>query len=249
MNSNLLDYSLWIIGRYKDLPVVDIWAQFYHLALPNQLSVSFRSSGLNKSSVRAEKIEEILDGAHFSFFEVAGDGFVFSYGQNAGQSFDQIIIDARSFVLTPDVADALIVDTVSDSPCFIQAHFVDRNYQDMQNIFDPLQFQARGMSIEGLRMISNGLPFPLEQKIVDISRNPGRFELRQGYVVVAAAYMWFGDEFWQVTGQTPERIQAKLPANASLKFKKCWCLVANTGLFTDLKTCETQEKVKQAIFG
>jgi hypothetical protein len=119
----------------------------------------------------------------------------------------------------------------------------------MQNIFDPLQFQARGMSIEGLRMISNGLPFPLEQKIVDISRNPGRFELRQGYVVVAAAYMWFGDEFWQVTGQTPERIQAKLPANASLKFKKCWCLVANTGLFTDLKTCETQEKVKQAIFG
>ena len=49
-------------------------------------------------------------------------------------------------------------------------------------------------------MVSNGLPFPLEQQIIDISNNPGRWELKQGYIESVGSTMWLGEQFWNKTG-------------------------------------------------
>ena len=83
---------------------------------------------------------------------------------------------------------------------FVQAFLVDREYHYWQNAQDPLEFRAHNRSYEGLPMKSNGLPFPLEQQVVDISNNPGRFVLREGFIEAIGSPMWFSNRFWDLTG-------------------------------------------------
>ena len=47
-------------------------------------------------------------------------------------------------------------------------------YDYWQNAEDLLLYRVAGRAVEGLRLVSNNLPAPLEQKVVDISANPGR---------------------------------------------------------------------------
>lgn len=249
MSSDRFDYRMWIIGRQNRLAVSDIWAQFAYAGMSNDIPVSFRSHHINKPAVVSSEVEGVLDRAHISSFEVVGREFSFSYGQNGGSGFDQIIIDARSSLLDPKLSDELISETVAGDPDFIQAHLVDSGYEYRQNIFDPLQFKALGISMVGLPMKSNGLPFPLERQVVDVSRNPGRFSLRSGYVEASAAFMWFGEIFWKIVGSSPEEISVNLPSGVSLQFDKCWKLAASGGIFRDEKTKEIQDGIRRVVFG
>ncbi|MES0864376.1 hypothetical protein ABLN87_18655 [Ruegeria sp. SCPT10] len=248
MNSSRFDRALWIIGRWKQLYASAIWSQFHHTGIPDEISVSFRSADINRTSIRASKIEEILDGAHVPSFEVLGDGFSFSYGQNAGQNYDHVFIKSNLAVLTPEFCDELISATLADDLNFTQAHLVDENYQYYQSICDPLDFKALGLSMEGLPMKSNGLPFPLEQQIVDTSQNPGRYRLCQNYVEVAAGYMWFGDSFWKLIGRSSQCVRERMPAEVSLVHAECWKLRSQVGVFTDSCTAKLQEGVRSALF-
>ncbi len=249
MNSNQLDREMWIIGRRKRLDVSAIWSQFHYAGIPTGTLVSFSSPDINRTLIKASKIEDILDGAHVSSFEVLGEGFSFSYGQDGGQNYDSVFIEANLTVLIPEFCDEMISETVADDRNFVQAHLVDKNYQDLQNIFDPLQFRALGLSMEGLPMKSNGLPFPLEQQIVDTSQNPGRYRLCQGYVEASAGYMWFGESFWQIVGTDPEDVAVDLPEDVSLRFEKCWKLTAVTGVFCGQRTRATQDGIRRSVFG
>ena len=67
-------------------------------------------------------------------------------------------------------------------PSFRQARLYDNDYEHWQNAEDPLHYRAAGNSYKHLPMRSNGLPPPLEQMVIDISRNPGRRRIRQGFV-------------------------------------------------------------------
>jgi hypothetical protein len=83
---------------------------------------------------------------------------------------------------------------------FRQARLYDSEYEFWQNAADPLQYQARNRSHEGLPMRSNGFPPPLEQMVIDTSRNPGRRFLRRGFVEGVGCPMWLGETFWSLTG-------------------------------------------------
>ncbi len=83
---------------------------------------------------------------------------------------------------------------------FRQARLLDEEYDFWQNAADPLQYETRGRSYEGLPMKSNGLPPPLEQMIIDTSRNPGRRIIRRGFIEAVGSLMWLGGAFWQITG-------------------------------------------------
>lgn len=249
MNSKLYDRALWILGEKKQLDVSTIWPQFQYMRLPNEMLVSFRSSDINRASIKITKVEEIIDGSHLQSFEIEGDGFRFMYGQNGGHNYDNIFLEANSYVLTSEFCDNLIAETIADDPSFIQAHLVDANYQHLQNIFDPLQFKALGLSMDGLPMKSNGLPFPLEQKIVDTSQNPGRFVLGQGYVEVAAAVMWFGEKFWGKVNNTAQKAIELLPSDVTLEHDLCWKLQSRMGPFVDQSTAEIQNQIRKALFG
>jgi hypothetical protein len=56
-------------------------------------------------------------------------------------------------------------------------------------------------------MKSNGLPFPLEQRVIDTSQNPGRRVLRDGYVEAIGSVMWFGEPFWRLTGASKQAVR------------------------------------------
>lgn len=249
MNSNQNDRAFWIICRLKLLDASTIWSQFSYAAIPDEALVSFRSADINRTSIKASKVEEILDGAHVPSFEVLGEGFSFDYGQNGGQNYDSVFVEGRSAWLTPLFCDELISKLIASDPNFTQAHLVNKNYQHLQNIFDPLQFEALGLSMDGLPMKSNGLPFPLEQQIVDTDHNPGRYRLHQGYVETSAGYMWFGESFWPIIGKKPEGVQVALPEDVSFCFDKCWKLIAATGVFSDQNTSAIQDEIRRVIFG
>jgi len=249
MSSNQFDRAVWIIGRKNQLDVSAIWSQFHYAGVPDGALVSFRAPDINQASLKASKIEKILDGVHVPSFEILGEELNFSYGQSGGQNYDHVFIEASSTVLSPEFCDELISETVAADPNFTQAHLVDKNYQHLQNIFDPLQFKALGLSMDGLPMKSNGLPFPLEQQVVDTSQNPGRYRLCQGYVEASAGYMWFGKSFWSIVGIDPEDVAAELPENVSLCFEQCWKLKAVGGVFVDQETRAVQDGIRQAVFG
>jgi hypothetical protein len=249
MTSNQNDRAVWIIGRRRRLNVSAIWSQFHSAGIPDGILVSFHSPDINRASVKASKVKEFLDGSHVWSFEILGEGFSFNYGQNAGQNYDHVVIEAASTILSPGFCDELISETVADDLNFTQAHLVDKSYQHLQNIFDPLQFKALGLSTDGLPMKSNGLPFPLEQQIIDTDQNPGRYRLHQGYVEAPAGYMWFGESFWPMVGKTPDRINADLPVGVSFCIEKCWKLTAANGVFNDQNTSAIQDGIRRVIFG
>src|SRR5262245_41538571 len=85
-----------------------------------------------------------------------------------------------------------------DSDDFIMAWLADREYERWQNAADPLEYKAAGRSYAHLPLVSNGLPYPVEQMIIDTSRNAGRRILRTGYIEVVGALMWLGAPFWSL---------------------------------------------------
>ena len=91
---------------------------------------------------------------------------------------------------------------------FIQARFYYDDYDTWQNMKDLKYYESENRSYEDLPLKSNGLPFPLEQQIVDISNNPGRWKLQNGYIESVGSVMWLGEQFWKNTGASKEEVLA-----------------------------------------
>ena len=134
-----------------------------------------------------------------------------------------------------------------DGLVLARAH--DVQYDHWQNAKDPLVYQAAGRSIVGLPMKSNGLPFPLEQQVVDTSRHPGRRVLRQGYVEAIGHRMWLGTEYFtRVPGADRDAIvnadwlQVTETENGILE------IVASEEPFTDNSTTHLQDRLRRLLF-
>ena len=103
--------------------------------------------------------------------------------------------------------------------------------------------------MDGLPMKSNGLPFPLEQQVVDTSRNPGRRVLRQGYVEAIGHRMWLGPEYFaRVPGADRDAIvnagwlQVTEGDNGILE------IVASDEPFTDEGAADIQNRLRRLLF-
>jgi hypothetical protein len=97
----------------------------------------------------------------------------------------------------------------STDKAFRNARLFDEEYDFWQNAEDPLQYEVRGRSYKGLPMRPNGLPPPVEQLVIDTSRNPGRRVLRDGFIEAVGCPMWLGEGFWSITGANREAICAE----------------------------------------
>jgi hypothetical protein len=80
-------------------------------------------------------------------------------------------------------------------PGFVQAWVSDCDFDYWQNAEEISQYEAAGRGLAGLALVSNSLPPPLEHKVIDISFNPGRRTIRQGYVEAIGERMWLGPQF------------------------------------------------------
>ena len=84
---------------------------------------------------------------------------------------------------------------------FVQAWVSDVEYDHGQNASDPIEYTAVGRDYSHLPLKSNGLPFPLEQQVIDTSANPGRWTMRIGYIEAIGSTMWLGKNFWNAVGK------------------------------------------------
>lgn len=89
---------------------------------------------------------------------------------------------------------------------FVSAWVADPDYQFWQSAKYLSHYKTLGRPWEHLPTKSNGLPPPLEQAIVDVSNNPGRWAFHDGFIEAVGAVMWFGERFWQVTGTSKQQV-------------------------------------------
>ncbi|WP_157179610.1 hypothetical protein [Rhizobium sp. CF142] len=136
------------------------------------------------------------------------------------------------------------------SPHFVQAWVADVEYDKWQNAEDPLIYKAADRDYSALPMRSNGLPPPVEQMVVDISHNPGRWYLRSGYVEAVGAVMWLSDIFWSYVGiQHRERLSALDPIEIKQITDKVIRLCVSETAFTEASSHEVQDRLRDALFG
>ena len=143
----------------------------------------------------------------------------------------------------------LWVEAFMQHPGFVQAWVVDQEYDYWQNAKDPLQYDAVGKDHSHLAKRSNGLPFPLEQLEIDVSDNPGRWALREGYVEAVAAQMWLGDRFWKCTGEARKDQVLQAPAlTTQVLDGGVISLVAAAGSFVDSSTAQIQQQLRAFLY-
>jgi len=194
-----LGLSVECVLRYKSFPrAADLWSL---------LATTHPERAGDMVDIGGDEIR--LEDVHAEFLGTEGDDFSVEFA--GGEIFFAQVANHKlarlelSNVVT-SVADAdswlsaLLVD-----PNFVQARLYDHDYSYWQNATDPIQYEGSGRSMAGLPMISNGLSYPMNQDIVDISGNPGRSVLRMGYIESVGAVMWLGEGLWKTLGRpTPE---------------------------------------------
>ncbi len=131
----------------------------------------------------------------------------------------------------------------------VQAWVSDIEYVRWQNAEDPLEYKAAGKSTAGLPMKSNGLPPPLEQMIVDTSRNPSRRVVRKGYVEAIGGTMWLMPSFFERVGRDiRQRLESAEWVNISSARGGLLRLQIGNGLFEDSSTEGAQRELRGILF-
>ena len=130
------------------------------------------------------------------------DGTIF---YNSIYDFKFARLDIKNLISSELDAEKWI-DFLFTDPRFIQARLYDGKYDEWENMECLLSFQVAGRDYKSLPRKSNGLPFPVEEEIVDISNNPGRWSLKKGYVESLGSTMWLGEQFWENSGTSKEKV-------------------------------------------
>ena len=132
---------------------------------------------------------------------------------------------------------------------FTQAWISDVEYEYRQNAYSILQYTSAGREHSHLPKKSNGLPFPVEETIIDTSLNPGRMILRDGYVEVVASTMWLGKRFWECVGTVKKHslLDAKWIHVDALE-NEVVKLTAAEHCFVDVSTSEIQNKLRDILY-
>lgn len=137
-----------------------------------------------------------------SFFIGLANGFV-EFSHLADKAFYRL--DIKNLADSIEVAQSLI-ETLIDVPGFVQARIYDAEYDRWQNAESLTLFEVERVEHAHLPKKSNGLPFPLTQEIVDITKNPGRWVLRNGYIEAVGAFMWVSKSLLQVVGVDEKKL-------------------------------------------
>jgi hypothetical protein len=86
--------------------------------------------------------------------------------------------------------------------CFRQAYIYDGHYLSCQRMDDPGWFEYNGLPCPDLPRKKN----IAGQLVLDISQNPGRWHIRDGYEEAVGAMMWLGRPFWKLTGASKKEV-------------------------------------------
>jgi hypothetical protein len=180
-------------------------------------------------------------------FDVAANGFNLDFGNPSRQKFSFLLVESQG---NAEVDwDGWMAEFMGES-AFIMAWVADVEYDHWQNAEDPLNYTAVGKPYEHLPMKSNGLPYPLEQMIVDTSANPGRWRYRGDYAEAVGAMMWLGSPFWGLTGADLDRVAAERDLQVSRPLPSVTRIKTAESCFTSDAGAEgrLQEKLRSLLF-
>lgn len=132
---------------------------------------------------------------------------------------------------------------------FVQAWVIDSDYDFWQNAEQIAEYESRGRDYGDIRLISNNLPPPLNEFFVDISKNPGRRVLKDGYVEAVGDKMWFSDIFWElIGGRRFEEMSSAGWQVEEIEKKFCFASVKDE-TFSESSDISHQNKLRNSIFG
>lgn len=180
---------------YLHIPALQMWEEL--ITFCKEEFPSEAKGSLYAESHTFAKMGEAITKRGRPFFNIESEFGNFRYSSigNARVSFLRI----GGQVISSDSDAIKWMNQISCIDGFIMGRAFDSEFEYWQNAENPLLFEFSGRSTEGLSWKNNGLPAPLNDDIIDISQNPGRRVLRDGYVEAVGHLMWIGDAFWNVT--------------------------------------------------
>ncbi len=196
--------SLELVLGLERMPALVVWDRLY--SSHRRFLDGVREVKLDGRECMARDVARGIERSRQRHFGVIWNGCTLDYSHVANS--DLSFVSAEGCVRDEEDAERWLVPFVGGDE-FRQARLYDADYEFWQNAADPLQYRARGRSYEGLPMRPNGLPPPLDQMVIDISRNPGRRVLRRGFVEAVGCPMWLGESFWRITGASREVVCAE----------------------------------------
>ncbi|MHA6825331.1 hypothetical protein ACQUJV_03835 [Ralstonia pseudosolanacearum] len=131
----------------------------------------------------------------------------------------------------------------------IQAWVSDSDYNFWQNVKDPVEYQLAGRDCSFLPMKTNGLPPPLDRKEIDISKNPGRWLLKMGYVEAIGYIMWLSELFWARTGTHRNQLSSVNWLDVSELPKGVTFVKVLEAKFSDERTKDRQDTMRGLLYG
>ena len=164
---------------------------------------------LDREALEPEVVKAMLSNTHPLLPSRVSDGWGFSI-KSQGKEIDYIphwdhaALHLDNAVV--DFADAWRwCEPFAMKRCFRQAYVHDGHYEDMQNTDWPGVLEKYGIPHAHLPRKKN----MIGQDVLDISHNPGRFKIREGYQEAVGAMMWLGRPFWKLTGASKKQVLAQ----------------------------------------
>ncbi|MDH5228464.1 MAG: hypothetical protein OEY38_00165 [Gammaproteobacteria bacterium] len=184
--------------------------------------------------------ETLLKNKADSFFiELDGGSIEFSY--IADLDFSRL--DIKNLAASKEYAEKWVTQIVND-PFFVQARLYDGEYDRWQNMEDIAYYESEGRDHSNLPKKSNGLPFPLESEVIDISRNPGRWDLKNGYIECVGSTMWMSKDLLRDIGADNFAMECVSDLGSVLKLDvQDECFKESTG-----EEAEAQKVLRKALF-
>jgi hypothetical protein len=196
--------ALEVVLALKGISALTVWDRLY--SSHRHYLDAAGEVGFDGAHCLAREVAERLKQGGQPHFGLAWADCRLDYGHVANSDLSLVGIDGS--VQGEQDAEAWLAPFLADET-FRHARLYDSEYEFWQNAADPLQYEVRSRSYEGLSLRSNGFPPPLEQMVIDTSRNPGRRLLRSGFVEGVGCPIWLGEAFWPLTGARREGICAQ----------------------------------------
>lgn len=160
------------------------------------IDTTFRENG---KDIAAQSLIKKIERQGGTWGHVETDALSFEYGVVA--SYEHCFIAIREKVALAAGNWAEWMNPFKGLASLVQGWVIDVEYDHWQNAKDPAEYENAGREWSHLPVRSNGLPPPVERMEIDISRNPGRWMLRPGYVEAIGSPMWLGGLFWDRVGR------------------------------------------------
>jgi hypothetical protein len=232
-------YSLGVISHFDAWEII---AEF----LRQQGVSSSTSVNFYEKSIALNKVHHNIEKSKRPNFKVEVEGVIFGYG--AITTWNHVLIWIEDKSATKACNWNQLVEAFFNKATFIQAWISDIEYEFWQNAKDPMQYQAYNRSYTGLPMKSNGLPPPLEQQEIDISQNPGRRIIRDGFIEAVGSTMWLSEEFWKKTGVGNGKVMEIFSDKYEYIGKNIFRLQVSPEPFKNTDSIDLQKKIRNALF-